>query len=1423
MAEVICSFLWWIENTDENTSLTWSKTLIDLKVWRLKPPKILHDYWAVQWVVWAFEQNKAIDPKVISADYIILSHVHADHSAMIPYLVKKWFSWAILTTKLTRLQLAPMWQDSIDVTRKQQEKAQEINARVKKDLYLAFNIVKHYKKLQSKKTTSEQKKESEQLLKWWIWEQTLEEVYKNSVLILKDCKITKKSDIDLYVEMEEPELLYDEDDVEAAFKLIKEVDTEDYYELENFHAILNKDDPFLSDLPNKVKQWFNKRVYVDKEIEAWVIAKFKKIKKELIQNEEKNKQIQKNNIQLREKLTFALQIVKYYEEHWFKKVNFERDFSDVLDIDEWDLKKEIELKKGFSFSWKNLSQLIEFYSQNQDKFFISNEDFLVLEKEMKDIWVKTLFDIEKLLPELPDTNYENKDIRQLFGRVFWKKLENKKDFVYISWVDQYLPEEIFDMYKSWKIIYFSQKIQSQLQEKLSLFIKWNDLNKKRNFEIKDHLQRAFDIVEMSEWNHELFLKKYEWDYLSAKKTIELFKKVKQPISPKITIEQIDDFLDTAIPENIKLKDVIYIKRIDDRRIDDILSLISQQKTIYVEPKIRERVKQKIISQIQEYNRSYQQYTKQLEKYQNAIHFKRNYEARLLMYSYEEFPYDIKEAKEILQREKIFSRNDLENSENKSQLEEIFNFVEADRLLVEQWFSHEQYQNSKNVLKKFNISSREDLKSLQYYWVNNQYSLVDYDWFFQTARVVWDDFSLNDIEIINITDENDDRIYDLPYIYKDNNKVISIDESSKDKIKEKLRKWITDFYRTRKVRKERRDFFREKLLLLEFLKENKNLLFSIDWFSSVNDFYQYIIFIREDLQKLEIKLNRFTQAQKLKNTLNTFWPEKLKELQDAQAVLSEYKVSDFSDIDSHMIPQIFNSYTLEDLDKALKLFKFINFNKNEPLLEKIKLSFYNAWHIEWSIQTVITYVISQVNNVISNNWQNINWFSNRNYKHINLWFSWDMWRIHDPNLPWKPEDIMKKWEEIQLPIQKNSRRWINQYLQNQKLWLIALDYWQMETTYASSGYTVQSHKSREKSDREFFEKVSYSNWKVLVPVFSVQRLQEILIMMLKKRLSSQPLIQELQEKRKFKKQLIKSKEDLETQFKNIILRDGLESEILILQVQLKTATNSDLVDEIKQELSWKKDTFLKYINLPKKDEIQDLIYENNFQLAKIEDEIKEIEPQIFDSDIVLDAPLGEKINDIYITNCWEKYNLLDPNVQKKLFWKEIITYIQNDKDPIESNEKQTIKFDELYSEKRIHKKEVILSSSWMCQWWAIENHLKQILSDENATMLFVWFCPDSTRWGKIKWGNNFIRIDWKEYELKCSVQSVDGFSAHIWEDEILEFIERQKFSKRAKIVLTHGWENRKKLAEKIRKLPYITKQKVEVIVPEKNWDFELVSF
>jgi predicted metal-dependent RNase len=246
--------------------------------------------------------------------------------------------------------------------------------------------------------------------------------------------------------------------------------------------------------------------------------------------------------------------------------------------------------------------------------------------------------------------------------------------------------------------------------------------------------------------------------------------------------------------------------------------------------------------------------------------------------------------------------------------------------------------------------------------------------------------------------------------------------------------------------------------------------------------------------------------------------------------------------------------------------------------------------------------------------------------------------------------------------------------------------------------------------------------------------------------------------------------------------------------------------LKKWLKFYKDRF---IELEKIDNPTEIEINEKISLATvintINEQISVIQKTLFTGNIVLDSPLVVRINKVFLKHLWDKYSLLNPEVQKEIFGKELIRYLDRGE------------YKDLYTAERIRSKEAIISSGWMLQGWSIINHLKHIIEDPKSKLIFTGYQWEWTLWAEILSGKKQIIIEDKVYDVRCQVVQIRWYSSHIGKNDIIDYTARKlNYSKKAKLALTHGTELREWLAVEIQDVMKKSWKKVDILIP-KLWD------
>ena len=96
---------------------------------------------------------------------------------------------------------------------------------------------------------------------------------------------------------------------------------------------------------------------------------------------------------------------------------------------------------------------------------------------------------------------------------------------------------------------------------------------------------------------------------------------------------------------------------------------------------------------------------------------------------------------------------------------------------------------------------------------------------------------------------------------------------------------------------------------------------------------------------------------------------------------------------------------------------------------------------------------------------------------------------------------------------------------------------------------------------------------------------------------------------------------------------------------------------------------------------------------------------------------------------------------------------------------------------------ILSTAGMCQVGRVRHHLKALIGNPNATILFVGFSTEGSLASLLKDNKiKAITIDSNEYKCKCSSYSLKSMSGHAPFDQLIDIYSSVNCNK---IILHHG--------------------------------------
>lgn len=96
--------------------------------------------------------------------------------------------------------------------------------------------------------------------------------------------------------------------------------------------------------------------------------------------------------------------------------------------------------------------------------------------------------------------------------------------------------------------------------------------------------------------------------------------------------------------------------------------------------------------------------------------------------------------------------------------------------------------------------------------------------------------------------------------------------------------------------------------------------------------------------------------------------------------------------------------------------------------------------------------------------------------------------------------------------------------------------------------------------------------------------------------------------------------------------------------------------------------------------------------------------------------------------------------------------------------------------------IILSSSGMCTNGRVKYHLKSLINNPNATILFSGYSTEGSLAWHLKRGDTNVNVCGEEYSVKCKVDSLHSLSSHIPYFAMLEYYSSIHCNK---LILHHG--------------------------------------
>ena len=85
--------------------------------------------------------------------------------------------------------------------------------------------------------------------------------------------------------------------------------------------------------------------------------------------------------------------------------------------------------------------------------------------------------------------------------------------------------------------------------------------------------------------------------------------------------------------------------------------------------------------------------------------------------------------------------------------------------------------------------------------------------------------------------------------------------------------------------------------------------------------------------------------------------------------------------------------------------------------------------------------------------------------------------------------------------------------------------------------------------------------------------------------------------------------------------------------------------------------------------------------------------------------------------------------------------------------------------------LVVAASGMLTGGRVMHHLKDVLPDPRSTLLFIGYQGEGTLGRHLQSGGKTARIDGQEYDVRCRIRTISGFSAHADEHELMAWLRR----------------------------------------------------
>ncbi|MCB0735122.1 MAG: MBL fold metallo-hydrolase [Flavobacteriales bacterium] len=167
-------------------------------------------------------------------------------------------------------------------------------------------------------------------------------------------------------------------------------------------------------------------------------------------------------------------------------------------------------------------------------------------------------------------------------------------------------------------------------------------------------------------------------------------------------------------------------------------------------------------------------------------------------------------------------------------------------------------------------------------------------------------------------------------------------------------------------------------------------------------------------------------------------------------------------------------------------------------------------------------------------------------------------------------------------------------------------------------------------------------------------------------------------------------------------------------------------------------------------------------------------------VFVDSPLAVNATDIF-------------TMHPECFDEEIVEYMDHDPNPFGFNNLKYVRsVEQSKAINNLKGPAIIISASGMMTAGRVKHHLANNIENPANCVLVVGYCSPGTLGGRLRDGDEEVRIYGNFYKVKARVEILDSFSAHGDQPEMLAYLDNLNRHKLKNLFLVHGELDRQEL-------------------------------